>query len=452
MENPRILIVDDEENIRKTLGLFLRERGFAVEAVETGERAVETVRQVQIDAVVLDLNLPVMDGMETLGALRQLRPQMPIVMITAFASIPSAVEAMRQGTHDYLAKPFRNDDLLLRLERALEGVWLRQEVEELRRRLGEEDPFARLVGKSVAMDQALEMARRVADRQVIVLLRGESGTGKEVLARALHQASRRQRGPFVAVNSGAIPAGLVENELFGHEPGAYTDARARQAGCFEQASGGTLFLDEVGELPIEAQPKLLRALEEGQITRLGGQEPVHVDARLVAATNRDLEEAVRQGRFREDLYYRLNVFSIRLPSLRERVEDIPLLVEHLAQKHAPRLEVRWAGVAPETMQVLQAYEWPGNVRELENAVQAALLVADGRPIAIGDLPPSVRGMGTARVEPPGLAEMVAQVEKRAIRQALNAEERNHTRTAKRLGITRQTLLNKMRQYGLEQGE
>ena len=446
---PTILIVDDEVNIRTTLKLLLSERGFGVEAVGSGEEAVEQVQERKVDAVLLDLNLPGMDGIETMGQLRRLRPQLPIIIITAFGSIPSAVEAMRQGSQDYVAKPFRNDDLLMRLERALENARLRREVERLRSQLGEATPFARVIGGSTAMRGAVERAQQVADRNVTVLLLGESGTGKEVLARAIHGASRRREGRFVAVNCGGIPDELVEDELFGHEKGAYTDARDSRAGRFEQADGGTLFLDEIGEMPLTAQPKLLRVLEGGEIARLGSTGSVAVDVRLIAATNKDLEEEVREGRFREDLFYRLNVFAVRIPPLRERVEDIPLLVEHLAQKHAPLLEVEWAGMAPLALQLLQGYAWPGNVRELENAMQAALLMANGCQVEIADLPPSVRGEGTQEVEPPGLAEMVAQLERRVVRQVLQAEGFNHTRAAKRLRITRQTLLNKIQAYGLE---
>ncbi|MBT4502751.1 MAG: sigma-54-dependent Fis family transcriptional regulator [Gemmatimonadetes bacterium] len=448
---PTILIVDDEENIRTTLELFLSERGFGVESVGTGEAAVEMVQEREVAAVVLDLNLPGMDGIETMGQLRRLQPELPIIIVTAFGSIPSAVEAMRQGSYDYVAKPFRNDDLLMRLERGLENSRLRLEVEQLRSRLGEATPFARVIGESASMREALERAQRVADRNVTVLLLGESGTGKEVLARAIHEASRRTEERFVAVNCGAIPDELVENELFGHEKGAYTDARERREGRFEQAAGGTLFLDEIGEMPLTAQPKLLRALEAGEITRLGGAESVQVDVRVIAATNRNLEEEVREGRFREDLFYRLNVFAVRIPPLRERAEDVPLLVEHLAQKCAPLLEVEWAGIAEGALQLLQGYGWPGNVRELENALQGALLMANGCEIEAVDLPPSVRGDTGETVEAPGLAQVVAQVERRVIRQALQVEGFNHTRAAKRLKITRQTLLYKIQAYGLEEG-
>jgi DNA-binding NtrC family response regulator len=445
-----VLLVDDEESIRTTLSLFLRERGFGVTVAASGEEAVERVREAAPDAVILDLNLPGIDGIETMGRLRGLLPELPILIITAFASIPSAVEAMRQGSFDYVAKPFRHDDLLLRLERALETTRLRREVEQLRRQLDDAGPFGRVVGASAALRATLERARLVADRQVTVLLLGESGTGKEVLARAIHHASRRRGGPFVAVNCGAIPHELVEDELFGHERGAFTDAHAGRVGCFEQAGGGTLFLDEIGEMPLASQPKLLRALEQGEISRLGGAGTVRVDVRLIAATNRDLEAELRQGRFREDLYYRLCVFPVRIPSLRERLTDVPLLVEPLAQKHAPLLEVGWAGISPAALETLQQYGWPGNVRELENALQSALLLADGRPLAVGDLPPSVRGQAAEPAVPPGLAEMVAQLERRAIRQALQLEGHNHTRTARRLQISRQTLINKIQAYRLEE--
>ena len=447
--DPSVLIVDDEENIRTTLRLLLSERGFGVETAMSGEEGLERVRESPPDLAILDLNLPGMDGIETMDAMRKLCPQVPIIIITAFGSIPSAVEAMRRGAVDYVGKPFRNDDLLMRVERSLEAVRLRQEVARLRHQLGEEDPFARLVGESAAMTEVVRLARRVADRKVTVLITGDSGTGKEVLARAIHTAGSRRDGPFVPVNCSAIPAELVENELFGHEKGSYTGAQGRQVGYFEQADAGTLFLDEIGELPLSAQPKLLRALEEGAITRLGGQGETPVDVRLMAATNRDLEEDVRAGRFRDDLFYRLNVFAIHLPLLRERVDDIPLLVEHLAQKHAPLIEVGWDGVSPAALEALETYSWPGNIRELENAIQSALLMADGQPLSLQDLPPSVRGAQAPPAEPPALSQMIAQLERRVIRQALQAEAHNHTRTARRLSISRQTLLNKIQAYGLE---
>ena len=449
---PAALIVDDEENIRGALRLLLTEHGFAVRAVGSGEEGLEAVRQSAPDVVILDLNLPGIDGIETLGQIRLEQPHLPVVIITAFGSIPSAVEAMRQGAVDYVAKPFRNDDLLLRVERALEAVRLRREVAQLRDRLSQQDPFARLVGDSAALADVVERGRRVAERNVTVLVTGESGTGKEVVARALHQASGRREAPFVAVNCGAIPEELVENELFGHEKGAYTGAGGRQSGYFEQAHGGTLFLDEIGELPLLAQPKLLRALEERTISRLGGQGELEVDVRLVAATSRDLGAEVAAGRFRGDLFYRLNVFAIGLPPLRERPTDVPLLVEHLAQKHAPLIDAVWGGVTPAALQCLQTYEWPGNVRELENALQSALLLADGGVVDMADLPPSVRGVvpgAGLEVGPPTLADMVAQLERRVLRQALQIEDHNHTHAARRLGISRQTLLNKIQLYALE---
>jgi len=420
-----------------------------VHTAVSGEEALDRVRESPPDLVTLDLNLPGMDGIQTMDAMRVHCPQIPVIIITAFGSIPSAVEAMRRGAVDYVGKPFRNDDLLMRVERSLEAVRLRQEVARLRHQLGEEDPFARLVGESAAMTEVVELARRVAGRKVTVLIGGDSGTGKEVLARAVHLASSRRAGPFVPVNCSAIPAELVENELFGHEKGSFTGAGGRQVGYFEQADAGTLFLDEIGELPMAAQPKLLRALEDGAITRLGGQGQTPVDVRLLAATNRSLEEEVQAGHFRGDLFYRLNVFAIHMPLLRERGDDIPLLVEHLAQKHASLIEVGWGGVSPAALDALQSYAWPGNIREMENAIQSALLMADGQPLSLQDLPASVRGAQASPAEPPALSQMIAQLERRVIRQALQAEGHNHTRTARRLSISRQTLLNKIQTYGLE---
>lgn len=446
----RVLIIDDERRIRLILSRLLRDEGYEVEVAASGEQGIEGARDFRPDVVLMDLSLPGMDGIEGMAAIREFVPEAETIMMTAYGTIESAVEAMRKGAYDYLTKPFDNDALVLKIKRLLERKHLSEEVETLKDQLNRRYAFENIVAVSGAMQAVFEMVGRASKTDVTVLVEGESGTGKELIVRALHHHSRRKDQPFVAVNCAALPTHLIENELFGHEKGAFTDATERYIGKFEQASGGTLFLDEIVELPPEAQAKLLRAVQEREITRIGGTKTIPVDVRLVAATNRDMEALMEEGRFRRDLYYRLNVVSIKIPPLRERREDIPLLVDHFIGRFAGAVERPVSGVSDEVMRLLNAYNWPGNVRELENVIQGAMVMAKDDFLRAGDLPLRIRTAEADRGAFRGtLAEVVAQVERRVIGEALRMEGSNRTRTAERLGITRKTLLSKIKAYGLE---
>jgi DNA-binding NtrC family response regulator len=455
---PKVLIIDDEQQIRRILGVMLAEHGFAVAEADSGEKGIEVCAEFQPDVALLDINLPGMDGLATLRALLAQSPHTDCIMMTAYGTIRSAVEAMRIGAFDYLTKPFDNDELFLIINRALEMRRLSREVEELRAELSSRYGFNEIVGISPKLQAVFRTMAKVARVDATVLIEGESGTGKEMVARALHRQSNRAAHPFVAVNCGAIPQALFEAEFFGHERGAFTDAREARAGRFEQAQKGTLFLDEVGELPLETQVKLLRALQDREVTRLGGRAPVKVNVRVIAATNLDLQAAVERGRFREDLYWRLNVVKLRLPPLRERREDISLIVDHLLERFNRELGLGVTAIAPEARRLLELFDWPGNVRELENAVCSAMIMCEEGRITARDLPPRIRGeaettdAGARDLSQASLAEAVKEatekLEKMMIVSRLSELSGNRTATADALGISRKTLFNKMRQYGL----
>lgn len=455
----KVLIVDDEQQIRRILSVMLTDHGFGVAEAKSGEEGIEMCGEFQPDVALVDINLPGMDGLATLRTLLERYPNLDCVMMTAYGTIRSAVEAMRIGAFDYLTKPFDNDELLLVINRALEVRRLSSEVEELRAELSARYGFNEIVGISPGLQAVFRTMLKVAPVDATVLIHGESGTGKELVARAIHRRSQRGKGPFVAVNCGAVPQSLFESEFFGHERGAFTDAREARAGRFEQANGGTLFLDEVGELPLDAQVKLLRALQEHEVTRLGGRQAIQLDVRVIAATNLDLKSAVERGRFREDLYWRLNVVKLALPSLRERREDIPLLVDHLVSRFNRELGLSINTVAPDASRVLSLYDWPGNVRELENALCSAMILSDNGVVSVSDLPPRIRGESEAGgsaaardITAASLADAVndaaERVEKMMILSRLAACNGNRTATAESLGVSRKTLFNKMRQYNL----
>ena len=376
MAEGRILIADDEDGLRWVLEKGFRGAGYQVTAVKDGTAALREAEAQPFDLILLDVRMPGMDGLTLLGHVRAKRPDAQVVIMTAHGTVETAIQAMQKGAYDYLAKPFDLDEALLLAERALMARRLAQEVTSLKTGLREVWEFGALVGRHPTMQEVYKTIGRVAASDVSVLLRGESGTGKEVVARALHHYSRRAGRPFVGISAAAIPATLLESELFGHEKGAFTDAKERRLGKLELAHGGTVFFDEIGDMPPELQVKLLRALQERAFERVGGHELIRMDVRVLAATHRDLEAMMKSGKFREDLFYRLNVVSLSLPALRERRGDVPLLVEHFLSKYVETLGERV--IAPEAMDRLVGYEWPGNVRELENVIQRAMVMASGR--------------------------------------------------------------------------
>lgn len=447
----KILIADDEPRIRKIMSLLLMKEGYEVRLVANGREAVTETTAFQPDVILLDQQMPVITGLEALEKIQAVRPNQVIILITAFGTISLAVDAVKKGAYDFIEKPFDNDDLLLKVKRAVEHSRLKGEISQLKKRLGEgERP---IIGSESGLRTVMEQVNRVAMTEATVFIHGESGTGKELIARAVHIRSKRSEKPFIAINCGAIPLSLIENELFGHEKGAFTDAKEAQPGIFEQAEGGTLFLDEIGELPMDAQVKLLRVLEERKVTRIGGTKLIPVNVRMVAATNRDLEAEVKAGNFRLDLLYRLNVFTLELPPLRERKEDIPLLADFFIRKHNEALNLSIKSITPAAMDKLCVYDWPGNIRDLENAIQSAMILCLDDVIDISQLPARIKGY--EQVDAPvafgdnsDIREVNAQVEKELIQETLKKFGGNRTLTAEALNISRKTLFNKMKKYGL----
>ncbi|TNE92890.1 MAG: sigma-54-dependent Fis family transcriptional regulator [Deltaproteobacteria bacterium] len=444
----RILIVDDEPSIRKVLSAHLRKAGYDVQAAEDGAAGIAAMQEDLFHAVVTDLKMPVVDGLELLTWATENQPGLPVILITAHGTVDTAVEAIKRGAFDYITKPFDKDELHAVIAKAIAT-----EARNARRLTG--DAGQAIIGRTPAMRELAQLIAKVAPSPTTVLITGESGTGKELVARELHEKSERREGPFIQINCGAIPENLFESELFGYEKGAFTGAVASKPGRFELANGGTLFLDEVGELPRDMQVKILRALQERSIDRVGGLRPIEVDVRVIAATNVDLQKAVFDGDFREDLYYRLNVVPVHLPPLRERVDDIPLLVEHFLRKFNGRLNKQVARVAPDALAALLEHAWPGNIRELENLMERSVLLSDGDTIGLKDLP-GLRGGGADPVaddlEELGLKEYVrvhtTKLERARIRRVLEVVDGNVTRAAQRLGISRKSLQTKMKDYGL----
>jgi two-component system response regulator HydG len=447
----RVLVVDDQRNMRATTAIVLRQAGHAVEEAEDGAAAVQRLQAGGFDVVLTDLRMPGVDGMEVLRASRQLAPETEVIVMTAYGTIESAVEAIRRGAYDFLSKPFKEDELLLRVGQALERRRLVGEVSlfagEFRKRYG----LDHIVGRSAAMRDVLDRVVRVAPSDATVLVTGESGTGKEVVARALHVASRRGDRPFVPVNCAAITETLLESELFGHARGAFTGATRARRGLFEEASGGTLFIDEIGETAPGFQAKLLRALQDGEIRRVGESIPVQVDVRVIAATNQDLRRAIAEKRFREDLFYRLNVVPLRIPPLRERREDIPLLATHFVARYNARAGTR-KRLGADAMQRLADHHWPGNVRELENMIEQAASLSPGDEIRAEDvqleegLPPPAPA--EAEGEGRTLAAAVEEAERRAIEGSLTRCEGDLARVARDLGVSATTLWRKMKRLGI----
>ena len=441
MEPAHILVVDDDQSSRDLLARILTSAGHRVTALSDGREAVAALDAGENpDLVVSDIRMAEMDGLQVIDAFRERAPDTPVILVTAFGNIDGAVEAIRRGAADYLSKPYDVDAIQIVVARALQHRELAMENRALRRGLRDRYRLDNVVGRSEAMLQVYKTAARVASTDATVLIQGESGTGKELVARAIHTASPRASGPFVAVDCGAIAEGVLESELFGHARGAFTGAQVARRGLFEEAHHGTLFLDEIGDIGQNLQARLLRALQEGTIRRVGTNEPIAVDVRIVAATNRDMEAAVKQGSFRADLYYRLHVVSIRIPPLRERREDIPLLAEHFAQKHG---RAEGSAISPEARELLVAHEWPGNVRELENVIARALALNPSGVVVPEDLPEAIRAAvsSPAKAPLPDVADRpsLAELERRYATQVLQETGGNKTRAAEILGIDRKTL-------------
>jgi len=441
-----ILVVDDEAIVRASLTDWFREEGYRVDAAESGHEALRRVAETRYDIALVDIKMPKMDGLELQTRLTAADPDLTVIVMTAYASVDTAVPALKAGAYDYIIKPFDPDELTHLIRRAGEHRSLRSENVRLRQSLEAAAGPAPIIGRSAAMRRVLETVDAVAATDATVLVRGESGTGKELVARAIHARSPRRYNPMVEVHCGALSEGILESELFGHEKGAFTGAHYHHKGKFEQAEGGTIFLDEIGDVSPRVQVELLRVLEEKTVTRVGGKRPIPVDFRVVAATNRDLEEAVRKGEFREDLFWRLNVVSIEVPPLRDRPEDIPALAEHFVERFGASMNRKDLHIAPETMEILKACRWPGNVRELQNSIERALVLGTPPVVRPADLPVRVRAPAPGHAPARTLAEM----ERGHIEAVLAETDWNITRAARVLDVDRGTLYNKIRKYGLRQ--
>ena len=454
MESLRIIIVDDEAAQRDLLTGFLRKQGHTVFACASGPEALDIARDQQVNLVVSDCRMPAMTGPELLHHLKAINPELPLILMTAYGTIDTAVQAMRDGAADYLTKPLDLEELMVRIARVSEQARLRGEVRALQAQLAERHRFEGIIGESGRMQEVLALVQRVAAADATVLIRGESGTGKELIARAIHYNSSRAAGPLIALNCAALPEQLLESELFGHERGAFTGAASQRKGRFEQAHGGSMFLDEIGDLSPALQVKLLRVLQERRFERLGGNVTLAVDMRILAATHRDLEAAMRDGTFREDLYYRLNVITIQIPPLRERREDIPPLLDHFLQKFAAKNQRQVTGLTAAARDALIKYDYPGNVRELENVIERAVLLCRGAVIDLDDLPASVRPGQRKGADPlpKDLPDLLAEIERQAIRAALDQHHAVQTQAAQSLGISERVLRYKMKKYGLDSRE
>ena len=444
----RVLVVDDEPAQRELVAGFLRKHGFDVVLAGGGREAVARFKQEPFDLVLTDQRMPDLSGLEVLEAVRSASPETAVVIITAYGTIETAVSAVKAGAADYLTKPLNLDDLLHRVHRLRERQRLVTENRELREALTERHRVEGIIGDSGRMQEVLSLVRRVAPSDATVLIRGESGTGKELIARALHYASPRAAGPLVKVNCAALAESLLEAELFGHEKGAFTGAVASRKGRFEMADGGSIFLDEIGDLPPHLQVKLLRVLQEREFERVGSSRPIKVDVRLLAATHRDLEALVREGRFREDLYYRINVVTIMLPPLRERREDLPPLIEHFLRAFAGKNDKSVRGLTREAREALLRYDYPGNIRELENLIERAVVLTRDDVIGVEDLPLTLETPASGSGNEAGLIAAVEGLERRMIREALAEADGTQTRAAELLGISERVLRYKLKKYGL----
>jgi len=449
----RVLVVEDDGTMRELLARQLGRRGFEVATAAGGEDALAQVQDADFDVVLTDLNMPRVNGVQLCERITQSRPDIPVIVVTAFGSLDTAVAAIRAGAYDFVTKPFDLEQLLMTLERALGLRRLKDEVRRLRESAVATTDERGAVGESAELRAAYEVLARVAPTDMTVLIAGESGTGKELAARFVHAHSPRAQKPFVALNCAALPEALLESELFGHVKGAFTDAKAQRTGIFQEAEGGTLFLDEVGDLPASLQPKLLRALQERTIRPVGANAEVPIDVRVVAASHRDLEAAVAEGRFREDLFYRLNVVSVELPPLRARGNDVLLLAQAFVKDFAARLGRKVVGVSPQVAQKLLAYQWPGNVRELQNCMQRAVALTRFEEVSVEDLPEKVRNYQATDVLPEGVDSSalvpLEEMERRYVLRVLDAVGGSKVNAARTLGIDRKTLHRKLDAWGVK---
>jgi DNA-binding NtrC family response regulator len=450
MEKPNILVVDDEKDICMALNILLTKEGFSVKEAYNGEQALERIKSENFDVIMTDIKMEKVDGFEVLREAQKISPESSVIMMTAFASVGSAVEAMRSGAADYITKPFINDEIRLTIRRLIQSRDLRLENQILRQELSQRrEAFDNIIGSSEPMQKVFSVMGKVIPNKSNILITGESGTGKGLVAQAIHDAGPRKDKPFISINCGAIPENLLESELFGHKKGAFTSANEDKKGLITMAHSGTLFLDEVGELPQALQVKLLHVIQTKELTPVGDTRVITVDVRIIAATNADLMQRVKEGRFREDLFYRLNVIEIHMPSLRARSDDIPVLIKHYLQLYANEAGETVKDIDYEAMQALLSYEWPGNIRELRNTIERATVLADGEVITIHDLPDKFRTLDVEGVSTSSLRQALDNFEREYIRRSLTENKGNKDATSTKLGIDLATLYRKLKKLRIE---
>ncbi len=453
-DKKRVLIVDDESGMRHMLSVLLEREGYQIDTAQDGKEGLDKIKANAYDLVLCDIRMPEMDGITFLESTKNINRQLPVIMMSAFGNVDTAIEAMKKGAYDYVSKPFKADEILLRLQRLTEQETLMFENQSLKRVLHQETSFSNIIARSPKMLEIFDTIRKIADYKTTVLITGESGSGKELIARAIHFNSPRATKPFIAINCSAIPENLLESELFGYMKGSFTGANKDKKGLFEEASGGTLFLDEVGDLPPALQVKLLRAIQEEEIRRVGASNVIKIDVRIITATLKNLSDEIKKGMFREDLYYRLNVLPIHLPPLRERKEDIPLLVDTFVKRFNKEMGKNVDKTTPEAMQHLTDYHWPGNVRELENTIERAMVLENAKELQASHLPDVVRNVEInpairAAANELSIKKMMVIMEQELIKKALDKTNGNRTWAAKLLEISHRALLYKIKRYGLE---